>query len=81
MTIQPPLVSLRNCLAAQPHGHILAVVQEPGTVAFSNRRQPDAKVNHSLLRNAKYSRWQAYKWKTLQPHALKAWANGFHATL
>ena len=48
MVVQAPLASLRNCLAAQPNGHLLAVVREPGTVALSDRRRPDAEVTHWL---------------------------------
>ena len=45
LTVRAPLASLRNCLAAQPGGPLMAVLQEPGTVSLVDSRQPHAEVS------------------------------------
>ena len=45
LTDRAPLASLRNCLAAQPGGPLMAVLQEPGTVSLVDSRQPHAEVS------------------------------------
>lgn len=67
MTVQAPLASLGNCLAAQPCGRLLALVQEPGIVSFWDSRQPNAKVQRpsfapAFLMRICSSMWQALSW-------------------
>lgn len=64
-TVQAPLSSLSNCLAAQPCGRLLAVVQEPGTVALWNTRQPNAKVEHPSFAHAFLMRIRSSMWQAL----------------
>ena len=65
MTLQAPLASLSNCLAAQPCGRLLAVVQEPGIVAFWDSRQPNAKVQHPSFAHAFLMRICSSMWQAL----------------
>ena len=44
LTARAPLASLRNCLAAQPGGPLIAVLLEPGSVGLIDSRKPCSEV-------------------------------------